>query len=149
MYANWFFVSMLYFYRRALNSNGPRTDPCGTPNGTDVGDELSLPIRTSCFLSAKYDLSQSSAAPVTPNLCLSLLNRMPWSIVSNAAVKSSSTSTTTQPLSTADKMSLCTFNFLFQLSGFADTPIASVHASCSHACGKLVAVPRHAQQLSK
>ncbi len=94
----------------AVNSNGPIMDPCGTPNGTDVGDELSLPIRTSCFLSAKYDLSQSSAAPVTPNLCLSLLNRMSWSIVSNAAVKSSSTSTATQPLSTADKMSLCIFN---------------------------------------
>ena len=62
----------------AVNSNGPRTDPCGTPNGTDVGNELSLSIRTSCFLSAKYDLSQSNAAPVTPNLCLSQLSRMPW-----------------------------------------------------------------------
>ena len=94
----------------AVKSNGPRTDPWGTPNGTAVGDELSLPIRTNCFLLAKYDLSHSSAATVTPNLCLSLLNRMPWSIVSNAAVKSSSTSTTTQPLSTADKMSLWTLN---------------------------------------
>ena len=93
----------------AVNSNGPRTDPSGTPNGTDVGDELSLPIRTSCFLSA-YDLSQPTAEPVTSNMCLSLLNRMPWSIVSNAAVESSSTSTTTQPLSTPVKMSLCTFN---------------------------------------
>ena len=31
-------------------------------NGTDVGnaDELSLPIRTNCFVSAKYDISQAS-----------------------------------------------------------------------------------------
>ena len=47
----------------AVNSKGPRTDHCGTPNGTDVGDELSLTIRTSCFLSAKYDLCQSGAGP--------------------------------------------------------------------------------------
>ena len=49
----------------ALNSNGPRTNHCGTPNGTDVGDELSLPIRTSGFLSAKYDRCQPGAEPDT------------------------------------------------------------------------------------
>ena len=111
-----------------VNSNGPRKDTCGTPNGTDVGDQLSLTIRTSCFLSAKYDLSQSSAAPVTPNLCLSLLNRMPWSIVSNAAVMSSSTSTTTQPLSTAHTISLCTFNKAVSVEWFCR------HADCICSC---------------
>ncbi len=132
----------------AVNSNGPRTDPCGTPNGTEVGGELSLSIRTSCFLSAKYDLSQSSAAPVTPNLPESTQqNAMVNCVECCGQVKQHEHNNATIVYSRQCHCALSTK--LFQLSGFADTPIASARASCSHACRKLAVVPRHAQQLSK
>ena len=33
----------------AVNSNGPSTESCGTSNSTGVGEDSSIPIRTSCW----------------------------------------------------------------------------------------------------
>ena len=57
-------------------------------------------------LPVRYDLSQSSAFPVTPNHYLSLLNRIVWSMVSNAAERSSKVKAVTLLLSIEDRMSL-------------------------------------------
>ena len=74
----------------AVNSNRPRMNHCGTPNGTDVGDELSLPIRTSCFLSAKHDLCQSGAEPDAEFVGDSTHQNAMVNSVLNDAVKTSS-----------------------------------------------------------
>ena len=49
------------------NSNGPRTDPCGTPklNILDISECVSFTYVT-CFLYFKYDLYQSRSTLLMP-----------------------------------------------------------------------------------
>ena len=47
-------------------SNGPRTDPCGVAVLQRVVGDDALPTFTNDVRSARYDLTQLSAGPVTP-----------------------------------------------------------------------------------
>ena len=58
--------------------------------------------------------NQPSAAPLIPPCCSSVCNRILWSVVSNAALRSNRTSIETSPLSDAMKRSfLSRFTVLF------------------------------------
>ena len=50
-----------------VNRNGPRTDPCGTPNVNVTGDDLTLPTLTIWVLPVRYDLIHSKAVSLIPN----------------------------------------------------------------------------------
>ena len=76
-----------------LKSRGPRMDPWGTPHVSGVEDEDQLPIVTEKLLSSRYELSQFKTVPDSPTQCSSQWRRMAWSTVSNAALRSSKTST--------------------------------------------------------
>ena len=70
------------------NKIGPSTEPCGTPWLTLVCTDDSSLICMNCNRSEKYDLNQFRAVPLMLINCSSLCNKIWWSIVSNAAVRS-------------------------------------------------------------
>ena len=90
------------------NKIGPSTDPCGTPWLTLVCTDDSSLICTNWNRSAKYDLNQLRAVPLMQINCSSLCNKIAWSIVSNAALRSNRTRTDTNPWSEAIRRSLVT-----------------------------------------
>ena len=69
-------------------------DPCGTPNSRYVGGNIVSPMITLWERPCKYDKNHCRAMPEKPKYDLSLLTRRLWSSVSNAADRSSITSTT-------------------------------------------------------
>lgn len=76
------------------NSRVPNTDPCGMPYLTVEVVEFLKVIYTdklNWVLSSRYEVSHFQAFPEIPKRCSSLVNKIEWSIVSNAAVKSSNT----------------------------------------------------------
>ena len=88
---------------------GPRTDPWGTPYSSVMSSEVAVSIATHCLRPQRYDLSQSSAPDVIPCPWLSRWSMILWSKVSKAADRSNITNATDDPLSSASRMSVCTF----------------------------------------
>uniref|UniRef100_A0A669B1R4 C2H2-type domain-containing protein n=1 Tax=Oreochromis niloticus TaxID=8128 RepID=A0A669B1R4_ORENI len=64
---------------------------------------------TNWSLLDRYDTNHCSAVPVIPTACSNRSNRILWSTVSNAALRSSRTSTEMSPLSEAIRRSFVTF----------------------------------------
>ena len=50
-----------------LNRTGPRTDPCGTPNGRFCGQDSVPDMLILWYLSEKYDLNHRRAGLEMPN----------------------------------------------------------------------------------
>ena len=76
-----------------VNSTGPRTDPWGTPKTRAIGVDIKPSTTTdSVLVSLRYDSNQDSANPEIPKVLSSRLNRMAWSRVSKAALRSNSAS---------------------------------------------------------
>ena len=75
-----------------VNSTGPRTDPWGTPKTRGIGVNIKPSTTTDCVLSLRYDSDQDSTTPEIPKVLSSRLNRMAWSRVSKAALRSNSAS---------------------------------------------------------
>jgi len=102
-----------------MNSRGPRTNPCGTPNRTIFCVDRAEPCRMHSTLFDRYDWSQSSAAALILKETLSRVSRMSWSTVSNAADRSSKARTDRSPSPTAYRMSVSAdvafLQFLFHL----------------------------------
>ena len=71
------------------NSNGPRTEPCGTPylTETDRTSDLDAFTRTVCFLSVRNDASRVSV-PGDNLYTANFRRRRSWSITSKALAKS-------------------------------------------------------------
>jgi hypothetical protein len=91
-----------------MNSTGPSTEPRGTPHGMKTGGETSPLTTKDCVPSQSYERNQPSAGPsATKRLC-NVSSKISWSTVSNAELRSSSTSTVTLPESAVRKLSLNT-----------------------------------------
>ena len=76
-----------------VNSTGPGTDPWGTPKTRGIGVNIKPSTSTDCVLSLRYDTNQDNATPeIIPKVLSSRLNRIAWSRVSIAALKSNSAS---------------------------------------------------------
>ena len=88
---------------------GPRMEPWGTPQCRGARDEVASPIPMENCLPVRYDLNHSRAVPDMPTECCSRVIRIVWSIVSKAAVRSSSTRIEQYPESAAIRRSLTTF----------------------------------------
>ena len=86
---------------------GPCTEPWETPQKRLRLDEHSVLIFTNWVLPDKQACIQPKAFPVIPKRFFSLVMRMSWSIVSDAAERSSNTNITDSPSSRARRMSLC------------------------------------------
>lgn len=63
-------------------------EPCGTPQHNLVDEEHRFPMEIDNDLTFKYDLNQSKAVPLIPTSSRRL-NKIPWSMILKAAVKSS------------------------------------------------------------
>ena len=85
-----------------MNFTGPRTDPCGTPQ---VRTDHPVDALTSWVRSVRYNVNQSSAPSWTLNLSFSIVNKVAWSTVSNAALRSNIARAQTLSESTARKIS--------------------------------------------
>ena len=70
----------------------PKTDPRGTPKTKSIGVDFKPSTITDCVPSLRYDSNQDSATPEIPKVLSSHLNRMAWSWVSKAALRSNSAS---------------------------------------------------------
>jgi hypothetical protein len=81
-----------------MNSTGPRTEPCGTPQTNVVIDERHEPRCT-------HSVRPLRATPEKPNDRRSRSSKTAWSTVLNAVDKSSRTRAAKSPRSTAAKMS--------------------------------------------
>ena len=92
-----------------VKSNGPKTEPWGTPQEVGSMSEKQLPILMACRLSVRYEVNQLRAVPDIPYHVDKRVMRMSWSMVSKAADRSSRVSAVTLPLSMLRFMSLCTF----------------------------------------
>ena len=75
------------------NSTGPNTEPCGTPNMTGEEEEAELLTTTHWFLSRRYDRNHWRAVERMPKTVSRWERRIWWSIVSNAAERSSKSKT--------------------------------------------------------
>jgi len=73
-------------------STGPRTDPWGTPKTRGAGVDIKPSTTPDCVLSLRCDSNQDSAIPEIQKVLSSRLNRMAWSRVSKAALRSNSAS---------------------------------------------------------
>ncbi len=91
-----------------VKSNGPSTEPWGTPYCTCDRYDTSSFTATNWWRSDKYDLNHANALPLMPTKFSSLFKRMLWSIVSNAALRSSRTNREIQPRSDDRSRSLVT-----------------------------------------
>ena len=111
-----------------VNNSGPSTDPWGTPLDICRLLDVSFPMRMYWYLSERYEANHSNAGPLTPNRYFSRCNKIEWSIMSKAALKSSNTCTTTNPTSVASIMSLCTG--LFLQNGPSCKMIEAAHPGC-------------------
>ena len=68
-------------------NNGPNTEPCGTPHDTVPKSEFTPFMTMHWRLLVKYDLKKSLTSPRIPYHS-SLYNKISWSTVSNAFLKS-------------------------------------------------------------
>ena len=74
-----------------VNKIGPSTEPWGTPYFNVTGVDVHDPIWTVCVWSLRYDSNHLRATPLIPKDWFNRFNNFWWSMVSNAALKSSST----------------------------------------------------------
>ena len=98
---------MSLMYRQ--KSNGPRTEPWGTPRLVLSGSELEVPEITCNCLFCKYDLIHSKAILEKPRV-FNLLNNLEGEIVSNALLKSNCSSIVTSLLFIPRLISSVSFN---------------------------------------
>ena len=91
-----------------VNKIGPSTEPWGTPYFNVTGVDVHDPIWTVCVRSLRYDSNHLRATPLIPKDWFNRFNNFWWSMVSNAALKSSSTKMAPPSLSTAWSRSFCT-----------------------------------------
>ena len=61
-------------------------------------------------LHVQYDLNQSKAVPVISIKCSSLCNKILWSVISKAVLRSRRTNKETKPLSETIKRNECSFS---------------------------------------
>ncbi len=80
-------------------SNGPSTEPWGTPYCTCDRYDTSSFTATNWWWSDKYDLNHANALPLMPTKFSCIFKRILWSIVSNAPLRSRSTNREMQPRS--------------------------------------------------
>ena len=78
-----------------VNNNGTRQLPCGTPKGKWMLSESPPSTNTRRECLERYDFGHTMVLPMMPNIDSSRFNKMSWSMVSNAALKSRSTSSAT------------------------------------------------------
>ena len=88
---------------------GPRTEPLGTSKLRGASSDLRPLTLTIWVLSERYDLNQDKAVSLIPKECSSWWRRMLWSMVSNAADRSSSVRMQILPLSRAVRRSFAIF----------------------------------------
>ena len=50
-----------------MNRSGPNTEPCGTPQDEEKGDDLRPETETMDERDERYDWNQESTEPVMPN----------------------------------------------------------------------------------
>jgi len=79
------------------NKIGPRMNPCGTPLSMGAGCECASPIFTEKDLFKRKDLNHASAVPQIPTSFSRRVNKISWSMVSNAALRSNKTRTAEDP----------------------------------------------------
>ncbi len=84
---------------QSVKSNGPSTEPWGTPYCTCDRYDTSSFTATNWWRSDKYDLNHANALPLMQTEFSSLFKRMLWLIVSNAALRSRSINREIQPRS--------------------------------------------------
>ena len=92
-----------------MKSNGPKTEPWGTPQEVRSISEKHLPFLTACRISVRNEVNQLKAVPDIPYHVDKRVMRMSWSMVSMAADRSNRVSAVTLPLSMLMFTSLCTF----------------------------------------
>ena len=90
-----------------MNRTGPRTEPWGTPNNRFCSQDKVDPICTDWTRPFRYDKNHLRGSPLMPQYISSVLISVSWSIVSYAALRSSSTSIAPPRLSTAWSISFC------------------------------------------
>ena len=90
-----------------LKRTGPSTDPCGTPSGIYLRQEREKDMLIIKYRFDKYELNHRRLCQKSQNVCKHC-KRTSWSIVSNAAERSSKTSAANFPLSMLHITSLCT-----------------------------------------
>ena len=95
---SWWFTEWLVMISESgvvykTNSTGPSTEPCGTPNMRGEEEEAELLITTHWFLSGRYDQNHWRAVERMPKTVSRRKRRIWWSIVSNAAERSSKSRT--------------------------------------------------------
>ena len=78
-----------------VKSNGPKTEPWGTPHEVGGISEKQFPILMACRLSARYEENQCNGVPDMQYQVDEHLMRMSWSMVSNVADRSSMVSVVT------------------------------------------------------
>lgn len=81
-------------------------DPWGIPHLRGADEDVNSPMVTEKLLFVKYQFKTTPSIPTNLSSCEI---RISWSIVSNAALKSSNTKTAAFPESTVNKISLRTF----------------------------------------
>ena len=90
------------------NSNGPRTEACGTPVVIVIVEERRPSINTNCDRTARYELSHCRIVSSKLNSFLERSRSRWWSRVLNAALFSSDSNTDGVLLSVVDSRSLMT-----------------------------------------
>ena len=90
------------------NSNGPRTESCGTPVVIETVEERRPTIDTNCDRPARCELSHCRTVSSKPNSSLARTRSRRWLRVSNAALMSSDSNTDGVLLSVVGNKSLTT-----------------------------------------
>ena len=72
-----------------MNSKGPKTEPCGTPQEAENEEDLKPEAATMDVRDRRYERNQDRATSVMPNQVAKRWSRIVWSIVSKAADRSS------------------------------------------------------------
>ena len=81
------------------NNRGPSTEPCGTPNYKGWGLDEYFPVDTKYRRWWKNEAIQSNTVSGKPKRWWNRQNKKSWSIVSNAAEKSSTITRASLPVS--------------------------------------------------
>ena len=71
-----------------INSNGPNTEPWGTPQNTEKDDDFWPEAETTDERDARYERNHERAESEIPNQADRRCNKIVWSMVSNAAERS-------------------------------------------------------------
>src|SRR5208282_4721372 len=107
------------------NRHGPRHEPWGIPNSLVVVIDCIPPTLTNCERSFTYDCNHCNAVPVIPKVRSTRWTNVFKSIVSNAADRSSSTSSDLDFLSAAPYTSSVFAVEPFRLNNHACMPIGT------------------------